>query len=217
MTARASGRIWYVAYGSNLALQRFRVYLTGGPVPGGARDYPGCRDPQPPTEVAALHVPGGLVFAGRSRVWGGGIAFLDPCAGRTVAARAYLLTCGQAADVVAQEIRQPPGGTWARHTEEQLASVTEHLPTSITALYDTLHLLGDRDGVPMFTLTHGDVGSMPTATPTAPYVRWITVGLREAHGWDAGRIARYLSAVPGAGAGWTPGAIAALARDAAGP
>ncbi len=39
-------QVWYVAYGSNLSLERFTAYLQGGRPAGGARKYPGCRDPQ---------------------------------------------------------------------------------------------------------------------------------------------------------------------------
>ena len=211
MSGAASGRIWYVAYASNLALDRFRCYLAGGPVPGGDRDYVGCRDPHDPRRTARLNLPGRLVFSGRSTVWGGGIAVLDPGAPGEVAGRGYLITCAQAADVVAQETRQPPGGRWARDIEHRLAEEPRHLRTSSVAFYDTVHFLGQHDGVPMYTITHGDVASLTPATPTAPYLRWIVAGLREAHGWGLDRIARYLAAVPGIGATWTPAAIAALA------
>jgi hypothetical protein len=208
----ASPRIWYVAYASNLALDRFRCYLGGGPVAGGDRHYAGCRNPQDPAETAPVRLPGALVFSARSRVWGGGIAFHDPRAAGQVAGRGYLVTCAQAADVVAQETRQPPGGPWAIETERRLCEVTSTFRTS-SVLYDTLEYVGHRDGVPMITLTHGDVAAMTPATPTAPYLRWIAAGLRETYGWDLHRIARYLAAVPGAGATWTAAAITALVRD----
>jgi hypothetical protein len=216
MSAATSHRIWYVAYGSNLALDRFRCYLSGGPVAGGDRVYPGCRDPRAPTATTRLSLPGRLVFSGRSTVWKGGIAFHDPRAPGVVAGRGYLVTCGQAADVVAQETRQSPGGGWARYAERQLVEETGRVRTTGTGLYDTLHFLGDRDGVPMFTLTHGDVAALTPATPSASYLRWIIAGLRETHGWDLDRIARYLAAVPGTGVTWTPGAIAALVSPEAG-
>jgi hypothetical protein len=210
MSGSASPRLWYVAYASNLALERFRCYLRGGRVAGGTRVYPGCRDPQDPAGSAALHVPGGLVFAGRSRVWGGGIAFHDPGAAGTVACRGHLVTCAQLADVVAQEMRQPPGGDLAQHLEGLLPHVDGHVQTWGAGLYDTVYPVGDRDGVPMVTVTHREVASMTPAVPTAAYLRWIVAGLRETHGWDEVRIGRYLTRAPGVGAGWTPEAIAAL-------
>src|SRR5205085_1218725 len=106
-------RIWYVAYGSNLATGRFRCYLSGGRPAGGSRDYVGCRDPRDPTRTEGVEVPGGLVFAGASRVWHGGMAFYDRAAAGVVAGCAYLVTTEQFADVAAQELRRPPGGEFA--------------------------------------------------------------------------------------------------------
>jgi hypothetical protein len=210
MSGSASPRLWYVAYASNLALERLRCYLRGGRVAGGTRVYPGCRDPQDPADSTPLHVPGGLVFAGRSRVWRGGIAFHDPDAAGTVACRGHLVTRAQLADVVAQETRQPPGGEFARHLEGLLPHVDGHVRTWGPGLYDTVYPVGDRDGVPMVTVTHREVASMTPVAPTAPYLRWIVAGLRETHGWEDDRIGCYLAEAPGFRAGWTPEAITAL-------
>src|SRR5918993_1141915 len=72
-------RLWYVAYGSNLSLDRFRVYLRGG-----------------------------LRFVGVSSVWGGGMAVYDAGAAGQIAARAYLITAEQFVDILAQEMRLEP-------------------------------------------------------------------------------------------------------------
>ena len=176
-------RIWYLAYGSNLATARFRCYLAGGRPDGGARHYAGCRDPSDPTRSQGVEVPGGLVFAGRSRVWGGGMAFYDRTAASVVAGRAHLVTTEQLADVVAQE----------------------------SDLYSSVVTLGELDGVPMCTFTHPDLASLAPAAPTAAYLHWICVGLREAHGYDDGRIARYLAAAPGVCGAWTEPEIVAVA------
>jgi hypothetical protein len=211
MTPGHSRRVWYVAYASNLALDRFRCYLGGGPIRGGRRDYPGCRSGADPQASARLQLDGRLVFAGRSTVWGGGVAVHDPRSAGRVAGRGYLLTCDQAADVVAQEVRQPPGGAWARAAERQIAEGSDHIPTSGAGLYDTLLLLGERDGIPMFTLAREGAASLTLASPTAAYLRWFVAGLVETYGWDGDRVSRYLMGVPGIGVGWTPAAIGALA------
>ncbi len=98
-------RVWYVAYGSNLGTDRFRCYLAGGRPDGGTRTYAGCRDPSDPAGTFSLELPGALLFAGESGVWGGGMAFFDPEGESSVACRAYLLTAEQFADVAAQEMR----------------------------------------------------------------------------------------------------------------
>jgi hypothetical protein len=198
MSGQEVRRVWYVAYGSNLALERFRCYLRGGSVPGGARAYPGCRDPQDPADAAALSLPGRLVFAGRSRVWGGGIAFHDGAEAGEVAGRGYLVTPAQLADVVAQETRQPPGGTVALRIEAWLGDGgCPAQKWGATGLYDTLSVLGDRDGAPLVTITHGAVATMSPVAPTAAYLHWIRTGLRQTRGWDDDRIDRYLAQMPG--------------------
>lgn len=208
-------RVWYVAYGSNLGLDRFRCYLAGGTPTGGLREYPGCRDPSDPERITAFDVPGGLVFAGESTVWGGGMAFYDAHAPGRAACRAYLVTVEQFADVVAQEMRRPPGGEFARDLAGLLGDV-ESVHTMGSGRYETVTRLGEREGSAMFTVTHDDAGSLEPAAPTAPYLWWISAGLREAHGWDGHRIAGYLAAAPGVVGAWTRTELAALADAAAG-
>ena len=201
-------RVWYVAYGSNLARDRFRCYLSGGTPLGGQREYAGCRDPQDPQRVASLEVQGRLVFGGRSGVWGGGMAFCDLAGTEMVACRAYLITAEQFGDVVAQEMRRPPGGEFARDLAGLLPDV-EVVHTMGPGRYETVARLGARDGAPMFTVTHDNIAELDLAAPTAPYLRWIASGLREAHGWPATRIGTYLASAPGAAGTWTARLIAA--------
>jgi hypothetical protein len=207
-------RVWYVAYGSNLALDRFRCYLAGGRPAGGVRVYEGCRDHSDPERIVGVQVPGGLVFAGESRVWGGGSAFYDLAAPRQVAGRAYLLTPDQLGDVAAQEMRREPGGEFARDLAALLPDV-DAVHAMGPGRYETVVRLGDHDGVPMFTVTHDTVADLNPAAPTAPYLRWIATGLTEAHGWNTHQVVEYLHAAPGVHLGWTPGALrSALNGDA---
>lgn len=206
-------RVWYVAYGSNLGLARFRCYLSGGRPAGGLRDYPGCRDASDPERITSLDMPGGLVFAGESTVWGGGMAFYDAQAPGRAACRGYLVTVEQFADVVAQEMRRPPGGDFARDLAGLLADV-ESVHTMGSGRYETVARLGERDGAAMFTVTHDDVGSLEPVPPTAAYLRWIAAGLRDAHGWDPGRVAGYLAPAPGVAEAWTFGELVDLAAAA---
>ena len=203
-------RIWYVAYGSNLASARFRCYLSGGRPAGASRDYDGCRDPRDPTRVQGVEVPGRLVFAGASRVWHGGMTFYDRTAVGVVAGCAYLVTTAQFADVAAQELRRSPGGEFARDLTGLLPDVASVITTG-PGLYETVVRLGELDGAPMFTITHHDVASLSPAPPTAAYLWWIITGLREAHGYDDARIARYLISAPGVRGAWTETEILALA------
>jgi hypothetical protein len=210
----ATSAVWYVAYGSNLALDRFRRYLCGGRPAGGLRDYAGCRDRRDPRRVISLQVPGGLVFAGHSHVWRGGMAFLDRTASGRVAGRAYLVSVEQFADVTAQEMRRPPGGEFARALEGVL---TEVAPVHVfgPGLYETIVRLGAHDGAPLLTVTHSDVARLPAAAPSAAYVSQIATGLHESHGWGPERIGEYLAGVPGARRAWTATSLAQVARRAA--
>ncbi|MDX6259300.1 MAG: hypothetical protein QOH84_988 [Kribbellaceae bacterium] len=204
--------VWYVAYGSNLALNRFRCYLSGGRPAGGMRDYPGCRDPSEPAQLLSLQIPGGLVFSGESKVWTGGSAFYNPYADTRVAARAYLITTDQFADVVAQEMRRPPGGDFAL-TLSAVANSVEAMHAMGPGRYETITRVGVREGVPMLTMTHGEAGSLVPAAPSAAYLRWIAAGLREAHGWDAGRVADYLGAAGGVKGRWGRDELVAVAGE----
>jgi hypothetical protein len=204
-------QVWYVAYASNLAMARFRCYLSGGRPVGGSRDYTGCRDPSDPSRTLGVEVPGGLVFAEESRVWGGGMAFYDRAAPGIVACRAYLVTTEQFGDIAAQERRLPPGGEFAEDLAGLLPDV-ESLVTIGPGRYETVVRLGELEGAPMFTITHHDVGSLRLAAPSAAYLHWITTGLAEAHGYDGARTARYLAAAPGIHGAWSEPEIEALTR-----
>ncbi len=203
-------RVWYVAYGSNLAWARFRCYLAGGRPAGGSRVYDGCRDVTDPLRSVRVTIPGGLVFAGASRVWQGGMAVYDRHRAGEVAGRAHLVTDEQFADIAAQELRRPPGGEFARDLTGLLPDV-ESVVTTGGGVYETVVRLGELDGVPMFTITHGDISTLEPAAPSAPYLRWIAIGLREAHGYDADRTVRYLAAAPGIRGTWTESALRELA------
>ncbi|MEV6415301.1 histone deacetylase [Kribbella sp. NPDC051718] len=193
--------VWYVAYGSNLALNRFRCYVAGGRPAGGLRDYPGCRDPSEPAGILSLQLPGGLVFSGESKVWTGGSAFYDPYADARVAARAYLITTDQFADVVAQEMRRPPGGPFALALSA-IAPTVETVHAMGPGRYETITRVGVRDDLPMLTMTHGEAAALEPSAPSAAYLRWIAAGLREAHGWDAGEVADYLGSAVGVSGQW---------------
>ena len=190
-------RVWYVAYGSNTALSRFRCYLSGGRPDGAARMYDGCRDPSEPTGVAAVSVTGELVFAGESLVWGGGMAFYDPAGTGSVAGRAYLVTLEQFVDIVAQEMRQPVGGELAGRLTELLPEMAE-VHVAGPGRYETIRRLGERDDVPMLTMTCDALAAMPLTPPSARYLWWVAQGLREAHEWPPAQIATYLAAARGA-------------------
>jgi hypothetical protein len=199
--------VWYVAYGSNLSLDRFRYYLAGGCPKGARRTYPGCRNQADPVATDRLEVPGTLVFAGESTVWTGGMAFYDPDTAGVVAARAYLLTLGQFSDVVSQETRRPP--------EEDL-DLWNVEPGGRQRLgsgrYNTLIHLGEKDGRPIFTITSTGI-RLERKPPSAAYLSSIVRGLIEAYGWTSEQIADYLAGAPGVVGAWGLEQLRAVALD----
>lgn len=198
-------RLWYVAYGSNVSLRRFRLYLQGGTPVGGARRCPGAREPAGPQRDVSLMIAGGLRFVGISSIWGGGMAIYDARADGEVAARAYLITAEQFVDVLAQEMRV---GT---DLEVDVATVRETGWQSLgPGRYQTLAHLGEHDQLPMLTFTSADVYRPPLHAPSLGYLRTIADGLRESHGWTSEVIGRYLAQFPGVAGSWSPEAIAEL-------
>jgi hypothetical protein len=207
--------VWYVSYGSNLHRARFLSYLEGGLMPGGRRADTGCRDPSPPLADEALHLRYPLYFSGESRVWGGGVAFLDhgeradADAGPTYA-RGYVITGEQFEDLVAQESKR------AHASVDWAALRTDGRATVGPGRYDALVVVGDRDGVPMITFTHpAPLAANVTAAPVIGYLHMLAEGLRDCHGLPDAEIAAYLCSHPGAVEAWDPEALlAALAAIA---
>jgi hypothetical protein len=191
---RTQDPVWYLAYGSNMNAARFGCYLSGGRPRGARRTYVGCRDPSPPLRDVGIRAAGGLTFAGRSAVWGGGIAFFDPGADGELAARAYLLTFGQLSDVVAQETRRAVG-------DLPLGGAVDGRWALRSGTYESLLHVGDRDGLPMFTIT--SLQHLDPTPPAAPYLRTLFDGLGEAFGWTADERVDYLLGAPGVAPTWT--------------
>ncbi|WP_157556651.1 histone deacetylase [Nocardia acidivorans] len=158
-------------------------------------------------------LPGAVYFGGESSVWGGGMAFYapEPPTGwpRTAAARGYLLTAGQFADLVAQEMHRAADGDLdltpvLRHGRDMLGS----------GRYETLVRAGDLDGHPILTCTApGDPAAAELRAPSARYVGMIAAGLYRTFDWSVGHIHEYLAALPGIDAVWDRGELTAVIED----
>lgn len=186
--------LWYVGYGSNLDRDRFHRYLSGGQAEGAQVSVPGARDATPPAEERAVLVPGRMFFGWTSKTWGGGVSFLDALADDTAYGRAYLLTEQQFADVAAQEMHQPPG------SDLDLTQVLgQQRHTFGPGRYETVHLLGELDGLPMLTFTVDDPAQLEPNAPVAGYLATIARGLRHTHDLDTEEIAAHLLTRPGIG------------------
>ena len=194
--------VWYAAYGSNMSAGRLGCYIAGGRPPGAGRTYRGCRDRTPPGRAVPVGLTGGLTFAGRSSVWGGGIAFYDPDADGELAARAYQMTFGQLKDVFAQEIRRPVG------SDLGLVAQVPRRWTAPVRVYETLLHVADRDGLPVFTIT--SLQDLEPAAPSAPYLNTMLEGLHQAYGWTPRERADYLLRARGVRPAWNAAALVEL-------
>ena len=188
-------QVWYVSYGSNMSTSRLTCYLEGGCPPGGNRVNPGARDATPPVRSAPVDLPGSLYFAGRSKQWGGGVALYDHDEPGWTAARGYLVTGAQLADIVAQEMYRLP---LEDDPIEQivLGPLPEGRHTLGPGRYETLVEVGSRDGRPLVTFTspHG-MQEVPHEAPTPAYLDTLAEGLRESRGWDDAEVHAYLDSV----------------------
>ncbi|HIW61984.1 MAG TPA: hypothetical protein H9881_05970 [Candidatus Stackebrandtia excrementipullorum] len=181
--------VWYVSYGSNISTARFDCYVRGGTPAGGRYRYGGCRDRTPPVRQRPVFIDGGIYFAKHSLTWGGGIAFLDPAVPGRVAARAWLITLEQFADVCAQEMRAEIGTVQVPLNELRDKGSHAYGPGH----YETLLHAGDLEGRMMLTFTAPE-RITPETAPTQAYVDTIADGLQETHGWSSEEARRYLDA-----------------------
>ncbi|MCG7310658.1 histone deacetylase [Brachybacterium sp. ACRRE] len=198
--------VWYVSYGSNMNAERLACYIQGGRPPGALIGYTGARDRTPPREAAGVMLPGRLHFAGESRVWSGGMGFYDHDAEGPTPARAFLLTIPQFADVAAQEMHRPvqEDDPVERLVREDVGIGAGTDATAAPAgtrvavgpgRYETLVVLGERDGVPMLTFTAPEgIGDVPATQPVPAYLDMLAEGLRQSHGWDRERADAYFAA-----------------------
>jgi hypothetical protein len=195
------GDVWYVSYGSNMSSARLRAYLAGGVPPGGSRANPGARDGTPPRRTVPVDLPGALYFAGESPQWGGGVAFYDHDAdGGPTAARGYLVTAAQLADIAAQEMYRVPqeGDPLEEVVVRGIDGGRHHVGPG---RYETLVEVGRLDGAPMllFTSPHG-IDHVEHTRPSPSYVAMLATGLKESRGWDDDQVVAYVDrVVPG---GW---------------
>jgi hypothetical protein len=191
--------VWYVSYGSNMSADRLACYIEGGRPPGGSRANPGARDRTPPVRSVPVDLPGRLYFAGDSPQWGGGVAFYDHAAtsdaAAGTAARGYLVTAGQLADIAAQEMyRLPQEGDPLE--EIVLGELEGGRHEAGPGRYETLVEVGRYQDVPMLTFTspHGHEHVEHTQ-PSDLYLDTLRAGLQESRGWDEQQVTSYFDGV----------------------
>lgn len=65
--------VWYACYGSNINYTRYMMYVNGGKY----ATKEGCQDKSEPVEYRKYIFNHPIYFAGESKIWTGGMAFLD--------------------------------------------------------------------------------------------------------------------------------------------
>jgi hypothetical protein len=187
--------VWYVSYGSNMSSARLACYIKGGRPPGGSRTNPGARDRTLPARSVPVDLPGTVYFAGESPQWGGGVAFYDHTEAGQTAARAFLVSAGQLADIAAQEMyRLPRVGDPLE--ELVLAPLAGGRHTLGDGRYETLVEVGRYDDLPLLTFTspHG-AAAVEHTRPAPAYLAMMADGLRESRDWDETQVAAYLDSI----------------------
>src|SRR4051794_35181843 len=190
------GDVWYVSYGANMSAARLRAYLEGGGPPGGSRANPGAHDSTPPRRSIPVDLPGAVYFAGHSPQWHGGVAFYDHEAeGGPTAARAYLVTAQQFADIAAQEMYRVPerGDPLVEVVVGGLSDGRHHVGPGH---YETLVEVGRLEEAPMllFTAPYG-IDHVEHSVPSAAYLAMLADGLRESRRWSDADITAYFDRV----------------------
>jgi gamma-glutamylcyclotransferase (GGCT)/AIG2-like uncharacterized protein YtfP len=121
--------VWYAGYGSNLSKERFSCYIIGGICKSNGRNYKGCRNKTPWSDMQNASMDGDLYFGNSSSSWNGkGVAFFDPNGAGQTQMRLYRITREQLKDVQQQEGKS---ANW----------------------YGRMVCLGIKDGSPIYTLT----------------------------------------------------------------
>lgn len=190
-------KAWYAAYGSNMLERRFLLYLKGGVLAETGRVHEGARDPAPPEATTPLWIPGTVYFATESAFWpdtGRALYDTDSDFVARSAARGYLITGDQVIDVLAQEMRLPPG-TFAGAAIPRVPGVSLSFGGGH---YETLVCTSMCAGDPVVTMAAPwRLGDVPIMKLTGPYREVIIEGLQETWGWDRDEAERYLATLPG--------------------
>ncbi len=127
--------LWYVSYGSNMLLERFRYYLEGGSFRGLGRHQKECTDRRLPRRKKKVTIPFDMYYGGKSDSWEGkGVSFLDTTKPGKAYGVAYLVTKTQYQHI----LREENGG---------------NEPDEDTSWYGLPVRLKDIEGIPAMTFT----------------------------------------------------------------
>jgi len=188
--------VWYATYGTGLSKENFMQQIDGGSHEGSSRVFPGCNDKTPPLHDAFLSLPYAMYFAGHSPAWGGSsyINILpEPSQSAHTIARAYLITVKQFEEIVAHHndraaVQALPLKEAMQYGHATIGDGSGH--------YDELVFCGNKDGLPIFTVT-AVKPELPYTPPNPLYTRMVCKGLSENAEFDRREAIEYMLAAPG--------------------
>jgi hypothetical protein len=191
--------VWYVSFGSNMNPERFSCYILGGTPNGGLHSQRGCDNKRMPRAEHPIDLPYTLYFAGESKIWTGGVCFLDTITPGATKGKAMLVTLEQFEQITAQESQRehalPIDVNLMRQKGYTILGDGSHR-------YDKLVYCGEHEGYPVLVFT-SPRKIMPYNKPSDAYLRTVTLGLSISRKMTAEDIVLYLIDKPGVAGNYT--------------
>lgn len=142
--------VWYACYGSNINYNRFMYYINGD-INEKYGTINGCVDKSKPIEEKKYIFKCPIYFAGTSKRWGGGMAFLDYENNGLAYGKIYKIKMSQLKEILKQEQR--------------------------CKLYDIILLVDNVDKLPVFSFTSKHRLNDILNQPSSLYVDVIKEGI----------------------------------------
>ena len=158
--------VWYACYGSNINSKRFMYYINGDRN-GKYSSKNGCTDKTYPSEEKKYIFECPIYFAGESKKWGGGMAFLDYEHRGKAYGKIYKIKMQQFKEILVQEQK--------------------------CDLYNTILFVGCINDLPVFTFTSGKKLNYILNQPSDSYKQVIKRGILDLYDdLDSSQIDQYL-------------------------
>ena len=189
--------VWYCSYGSNLLIERFRLYIEGGTASFITKEFRGCTDKSMPVRDEGFSIPHELYFSKKARQWENrGVAFIEatPKKEAKTFCRIYKITREQFIEIVQQENGQEPDVLKLSIDFDKLTDQKSILLTDYEneGWYPKLLLIGFKDQIPVLTFTSNwKKDEISYSKPGGKYLNVIAKGIKESFNIDDDAIIEY--------------------------